>query len=57
MRNRPKITDANVFFLIFVALFLFYQIAIGFIAAIFSINYGAEYLQNFASDNICSASH
>ena len=47
MSNRPKVTDVNVLFFIFVVIFLA-QVILVFIAILFSLRYGATYYENFS---------
>jgi membrane protease YdiL (CAAX protease family) len=52
MSNRPKVTDVNVLFFIFVVIFLAFQVILVFIAILFSLRYGATYYENFFTDNL-----
>ncbi len=52
MQNKPKITDANVFFFVFTGIFLTFQFILGIIISILAVNYGMDYYQNFLFDHI-----
>ena len=52
MRNKPKITDVNVFFFIFTGIFMAFQLLLGVIINVLAINYGMDYYNNFLTDHI-----
>ncbi len=51
MNHRPKITDVNYLFFIFVMIFMIFQVMLTIIGIFISMFYGHNHMQNFLTDN------